>query len=440
MSSECGLGHDMPEAAFLCAQCGMARLPASAASASVRSHSTARSVQDLLVNSTVDVVLSLPEIIHQRVAPTLTQTAVVPAVYSPDGFWLWSGTEWLPAPPPSPSVDPLDRRQPLGLLADQQTGPVCVLGHVAQNDNKYCGTCGVPLRHESAATLQGSLPSKATDALSKRSPAPVFPLPGATLSTLGLPATVPPQIDDGGTAPVPTGPFWPKQPEVWDPVRLMRTRKDTPVELSAAERAERLGKIAQGHARAQPWRSGHHYGTPRTTGTLPRVGTSGRVVPSSRGLLARAQLRRGWKWMDKPGVGRWSWYGRRLRVLMALMGVVMMAGFVLQHFPSADRSSSAYAYGSADGRLGYLPYLGTSRAANSGDFCEEAASRSIGSAPARQVRQGVVDYQTGCSEGATCRGLTGVDVGPFTDGDGALFTFDCSEAGKRQRSAELSIG
>lgn len=32
-------------------------------------------------------------------------------VYSPDGQWIWSGQDWIPAPPPSPPVMPMPPAQ-----------------------------------------------------------------------------------------------------------------------------------------------------------------------------------------------------------------------------------------------------------------------------------------------------------------------------------------
>lgn len=249
----------------------------------------------------------------------------------------------------------------------------------------------------------------------------------------------------------PTTPVWPEQPEVWDPVRAVRVRKDGPVEPSAAERAERLGKIAQGHAGALPWRAHHAYGTPRTSGgakgsaspvpaaSHTETGWPTRGVTSSTTSGTGALVRRFRNWLDTPGVGPWSWHGRRLQILMALMSLVVVSLGYRQYFPSVDRTSAAYAYGVVEGAQNYPLYVVSNGANSPGDFCRQ--SSRFGSADAqaaRNSRQGSVDFQTGCLEGVTCRPLAGADTSaePFAEGAGAAFLMDCSEAGKQARSAD----
>ena len=70
-------------------------------------------------------------------------------IYSPDGRWMWSGHEWVPAPPPAPSTPPIavppgwTSTPPRTSTSSEWAGPIAggvaaaifwILGASVQND------------------------------------------------------------------------------------------------------------------------------------------------------------------------------------------------------------------------------------------------------------------------------------------------------------------
>jgi hypothetical protein len=209
----CGLGHSVPEGRFLCPVCGTGAPPLPSA----------------VTASPGGSPVSPASPGHQEQAIVPERLAPMPPVLSPDGHWMWTGTEWIPVPPQTPPTSGvtsgMGRPDPSVREVDQAN---CANGHSVQALDLFCGTCAAPLSEKPQMSADGAW-----------------------------------FWDRGGWQPVASsvGPGSAQAavelrlPFKWDIAAQALTQQTQRVEPSADERANLLRCIASGHEKATPWRS-----------------------------------------------------------------------------------------------------------------------------------------------------------------------------------------